>query len=245
MPKLVLLFIIAMVPGSKMGSSTTVPSASILAPDLVLEDFESYSAGDVPSVWDLQNSRQLIPITESLMNASENAFILEEHGNKFVRASTVDETFGLVLTNGNQFTWTLSEHPRLSWDWRAIRLPVGAREDQRSRNDTGGAIYVVFSFDFLGRPRSVKYTYSSAFPVDATILYDNIGIIVVGSKLDGVGAWQNVERDLYADYQRLFGKKPPEKPLAIVLWTDSDTMHDLSVIDFDNVALLGQIGVEE
>jgi len=40
------------------------------------------------------------------------------------------------------FDWDLHTHPRIAWDWRALRLPPGAQEDQNSRNDTGAGLYV-------------------------------------------------------------------------------------------------------
>jgi hypothetical protein len=213
--------------------------------EVILEDFESYSVGGVPSKWETdKNWKTLIPITPLLMRESRSFFIHEETGNKFVRASTVDDTFGMVLSNGKQFKWNLPDHPRISWDWRAVQLPEGAREDKSKKNDTGGAVYVVFSVDLIGRPRSLKYTYSSTLPVGTTTEYGALNVLVVGSGLDNIGEWQHVERDLYADYTRLFGKTPPNGPLAIVLWGDSDTMDDRSVVDFDNVTLHGQIGTE-
>ena len=176
------------------------------------------------------------------MRESSSAFVQKEADNKFVRTSTFDETFGMIITNGVQFEWNLSDHPRIAWDWRAIALPEGAREDQTRMNDTGGAVYVVFSIDLIKRPRSIKYTYSTNLPVGTITRYGKLGAITVDSGLDETGEWRHVERDLYADYQRLFGQRPPEGPLAIMLWGDSDSTHDRSIIDFDNVMLLGQIG---
>lgn len=227
-----------------VGLSFLVVPAAYALQSIVLDDFESYEEGGVPSKWESNNGKTLFPITPALMNDSESFFIREENGNKFVRAITVDNAFRMILTNGNQFEWRLPDHPRISWDWRAIELPEGAREDTGKKNDTGGAVYVVFSKDFIGRPRIIKYTYSSTLPLGTTKSYGQLKVLVIASAMDGIGEWQHVERDLYADYQRLFGKTPPDEPLAIFLWSDSDTMHDRATVDFDNIALLGQTGVE-
>jgi hypothetical protein len=69
-------------------------------------------------------------------------------------------------------------------------------------------------------------------------------VLVVASGLEGIGEWKHVERDLYADYVLLHGKTPPERPLAIFLWSDSDTMNSKAIVDYNNITLLGQIGVE-
>jgi hypothetical protein len=211
---------------------------------LDLDNFESYPEGGVPSRWQTNHDRTLIPITPDVMRDVESFIIFEEGSNKFVRATTIDQAFRLILTNANQFDWNLMEYPRIAWDWRAIYLPQNAREDDDRTNDTGGAVYVTFSNDFIGRPVSIKYTYSSTLPVGSTASYGPLKVIVVASALDDIGEWKHVERDLIADYQLLFGKTPPHRPLAIMLWSDSDTMNDHAIIDFDNVMLLGQIGEE-
>ncbi len=220
------------------------PPAALARQNIVLDDFESYEEGGVPSKWETTSGKTLISITPALMRDSESFFIREENGNKFVRASTADDAFRIILTNGKQFDWKLSDHPQISWDWRAIKLPAGAREDKDKTNDTGGAVYVVFSTDFIGRPRSIKYTYSSTLPVETTTSYGPLKVLVIASGLDGIGNWSHVKRDLYADYQRLFGKMPPDEPLAILLWSDSDTMDDTAIVDYDNIILHGQIGIE-
>jgi len=214
------------------------------AQNIILDDFESYSIGGVPDLWDTNRGKTLIPITPELMRDVESFYILEEDGNQFVRAATLDQAFRMILTNGDQMNWHLPTHPRIAWDWRAIELPEGANEKTDSKNDTGGAVYVIFSKDFLGRPRGIKYTYSSTLPVGTRASYGPLKILVLASGIDGIGEWQHVERDLYADYQMLHGKTPPDKPLAIFLWSDSDTMNSRATVDYDNITLLGQVGVE-
>lgn len=220
-----------------------VPSAFAYQ-NLVLDDFESYPEGGVPSRWYVNHGKKLIPITTQAMSDVESFFILEEGGNKFVRATTIDQAMRIIFANGDQFEWSLRKHPKLAWDWRAISLPEGAAEHTDRHNDTGGAVYVVFSSDFLGRPRSIKYTYSTTLPVGTRASYGSLKVLVVASALDGIGKWLHIERDMYADYQQLFGKTPPDNPLAIFLWSDSDTMNDRAIVDFDNVTLLGQVGRE-
>jgi Protein of unknown function (DUF3047) len=216
----------------------------VRAQNILLDDFEGYSVGGVPDRWHTNRGKTLIPITPELMRDVESFYILEEDGNQFVRAATVDQAFRMILSNGDQMDWSLPDHPRIAWDWRAIELPEGAHEDTDKANDTGGAVYVIFSKDFLGRPRGIKYTYSSTLPVGTRASYGPLKVLVVASGLDGIGSWRHEERDLYADYQLLHGKTPPNRPIAIFLWGDSDTMNGRSMVDYDNVILLGQVGVE-
>ncbi len=222
--------------------SATPSETSSIGKEILLEDFESYPVGGVPTRWKTNKDRSLIPITPELMIERENSFVRQEAGNRFVRIATIDQAFRLTLSNGEQYDWDVRENSRIRWDWRAMELPEGAREDKRNSNDTGAAFYVTFSTDWLGRPRSIKYTYSSTLPVGSTASYGVLKVLVVASAPEnGTGEWMTIERDVVEDYKMLFGKSPANRPEMIMLWSDSDTKNSTAVADFDNIILLGQV----
>src|SRR5690625_7612951 len=94
--------------------------------------------------------------------------------------------------------------------------------NEASNNDTGAAVYVTFDTDWLGRPRSIKYTYSSTLPVGTVVRFGPLRVIVTDTGADGIGDWRQVDRDVVRDYQQVFGGDPPDRPLSITLWRDSD-----------------------
>ncbi len=94
------------------------------------------------------------------------------------------------------------------------------------------------SKDWPGRPRSIKYTYSSTLPVGTTASYGALRVIVVASAADGLGDWIRIERDVVADYRRVFRRDPPNLPVFITLWGDSDNTGGVSDVYFDDIALL-------
>jgi len=55
-----------------------------------------------------------------------------------------------------------------------------------------------------------------------------------------MGIWKTVTRDLVADYKKVFGEDPPDKPLFIRLWSDSNNTKSQSSADFDNIMLLAR-----
>jgi len=57
---------------------------------------------------------------------------------------------------------------------------------------------------------------------------------------DGTGRWISYERNVADDYRLLFGKNPPNEPVAIMLWSDSDTVNSTAEVDFDDVMLLSK-----
>lgn len=204
--------------------------------EVILDDFESDTPGKWPSRWRFLASRdrEFRPLG-SIMNENEKFYVVAERGNKFVRGYTKGEAQRISLPSSS-LQWSLSHYPVLSWDWRALQLPEGASED--TLNDVGGAVYVSFSrTDWLGRPLSIKYTYSSSLPVGTTISTGNVKIIVASSGADGKGRWIGIERDVVADYRRVFGGEPPDEPYTITLWSDSDDTRSIGEVDFDNFKL--------
>lgn len=204
---------------------------------VVLEDFEADTPGELPEKWRFLSSReQSFKPLDSYMKPTEKFTVLAEQGNKFVRAFTQGEAQRISLPN-SRVDWSLSEYPILSWEWRARQLPEGAREDKV--NDSGGAVYVSFAKkDWLGRPLSIKYVYSSTLPVGTVVSTGNVKVIVASSGTDGTGKWIKVLRDVTEDYRRVFGGNPPDEPFTITLWSDSDTTGSIAEVDFDNIALM-------
>lgn len=154
----------------------------------------------------------------------------------FLRGRTQGEAMWISRPNGHGYHWNLESHPRLSWRWRAHSLPQGARETSRKANDAGAALYVIFSRDFFGRPRAIKYTWSSSLPEGTVADYGRLKVLVVASGLQP--GWHGIERDVAADYRTLFDRHPPDEPVALAVWSDSDSTGDEARVDFDDIELL-------
>ena len=205
--------------------------------DTIVEDFQGYANGDSPYTWQRVEGRRLIDVPEKLDRDDDYFEIVEEGTNRFARAFVDNESTQIVRTNDKRLNWTLDLHPYLRWSWRAIELPEGADESRRETNDTGAAVYVTFSRDLLGRPKSIKYAYSSTLPVDTIVRYGRVVIIVASSGIDGTGRWLNVSRDVASDYRLAFGDSPPNRPVSITLWSDTDNTRTRAIADFDNLTL--------
>lgn len=205
---------------------------------MLVDDFEGYTTGKHPSRWQFFTSKEDFKPLGAFMEDDERFYIVAEAGNKFVRAYTKGEAQRITLGNEEHgLGWSLATHPRLQWKWRALQLPVGAREDKV--NDSGGAVYVSFGEkDWLGRPYSLKYVYSTTMPVGTVVSSGNVKVVVVSSGTEGFGKWLTVERDVAADYRRLFDRQPPDAPFSITLWSDSDNTKSVGEVDFDNIRLL-------
>lgn len=174
------------------------------------------------------------------MTERKNVYVRSENGNQFARISTDGRALRVVMSRKNGLNWNLDKRPILQWKWRAKALPEGANEKKKEKaNDTGGALYVTFGTDWLGRPKSIKYTYSSTLPVGTTVDYGVLKVLVVASKAEqGTKRWITHERNVIEDYKRLFGDSPDKTPNAVTIWSDSNTTNSVGIIDFDDILFL-------
>jgi len=205
----------------------------------LVEDFEADTLGGAPARWRGTSSRELVPLPKQI-DKRKSVYVRSDGNNQFARIYTDGKAFRVAFAlKKNNLNWSLSKRPILQWKWRAEELPDGGNEKYDSSNDTGGAVYVTFSTDWLGRPKSIKYTYSSTLPVGTTVDYGVLKVLVVASeKEQGLGEWIRHERNVVEDYKNLFGKSPDDTPLGIMIWGDSDTLKETSKVDFDDLLLL-------
>ena len=227
------------------GAGVVVPAHAQEAPSVqavVIDDFEGYEVNAVPSTWRyVAPSGREVPAVRAL-EKDELFHVRREQGNQYLEVKTVNESIRFSRTKKGTLSWNVREYPILRWRWRAHHLPEGANE--REKNDAGGAIYVTFDTDWLGRPKSIKYTYSSSLPIGTVVDFGKLYVIVVDSEPEsGTGEWQTVRRNLMDDYRRIFGGRPPARPLSITIWSDSDTTGDRAKVDFDDIEVLpGEAG---
>ena len=204
---------------------------------IVVDDFEDDELGAFPDGWVFVTEGEEIQSYEQTRESGEIVKVIREDGNRFVRLITKNEALRYTKRNGVDFDWNLEAHPRLKWQWRALELPEGASE--KGKNDTGGAVYVTFGEDWLGRPKSIKYTYSSSLPVGTVVSFGPLKVIVVDSAVEPRhGEWQQVQRNVVNDYRQVFGGDPPNRPVSITIWSDSDTTGDTAKVDIDDLKLL-------
>lgn len=216
---------------------------SVAQEPVVFEDFEHYNVGDTPYEWSTNKGRSLIPASPETMNDRHRYRILWEEGRKFVRAEMRNYAYRLIRLNENPQRWNLDTHPVIQWDWRVHRVPAGAREDDRKKNDSAAAVYVTFGRDWLGRPKSIKYSFSSTLPVGTVLSDGQLRVLIVGSATsDPLGEWKTIRRNVVEDYRHVFGGSPgSNRPVGITLFSDADDVaDDTSRVDFDEVIFFAE-----
>ena len=193
---------------------------------VLIDGFENSAPGSFPLTWKAWRGDDDL--------ARKMYTIREEDGNRYLHAA--DDGSSIIIRK-QLSDWDANEYPVLSWRWRAKVLPVNGDERIGSRNDSSVAVYVVLDQNFIGVPKTLKYVWSTTLPVGTHHRRDGIGrphVIVLESGSEKLGEWVEESVDVYADYVRIFGKKPPRKAVGIGILTDGNATRTDSKGDYDD-----------
>jgi len=144
-----------------------------------------------------------------------------------IEGSTVLQARSAASASGlyRQVEVDLTQTPVLHWSWKTDTLLQGNDEHTRAGDDYPARIYVVFSGGaFFWRTRAINYVWSSHQPQGSqwpNAFTGNARMIAVSAGKQGLGEWQHLQRDVRADYRRLFGSDPGRVD-AVAIMTDTD-----------------------
>ena len=203
----------------------------------VLDDFDRSPVGALPEGWVYVTGQGDVEAPDFVDDEARRFRVMGDTGaNRVLRLTTRGRPHRLtrLVNQTGAPRWDLDDAPTLSWRWRARALPPGAREDRRDLNDAGAAIYVTFGRDLIGRPRQIKYTYSSTLPVGTSLRQGALRVLVVSSGAQPTGGWVAVSRDVRADYAMLFGGVPRD-PVGLTVWSDTDDTRATDDVDLDDL----------
>lgn len=195
---------------------------------VIIDDFESSPSGRFPAGW------KWLPRDE---DKEKLYVVVEENGNRYLKAK--DRGASVII--GRQFRWNVHRYPYLSWRWRVHSLPPGGDERYTRTNDSAAGVYVTFSRNFLGIPKSIKYVWSTTLPVGMTTRRSGIGrpwVVVARSGTGGLKKWHKETFNVLEAYRKIFGQDPPQDALAIGVLTDANSTHSYAEADYDDFMLL-------
>jgi hypothetical protein len=112
----------------------------------------------------------------------------------------------------------------LRWKWK-VAEPLGNRaEKTKAGDDYSARVYVIFPGMFFWQTKAINYVWSNRLPKEESFpnpYTGNAMMVVVESGTEKAGTWISEQRDVLADYRRLFGGEP-RKLGAIAIMTDTD-----------------------
>jgi hypothetical protein len=190
------------------------------------------SPADAPEGW--------LPLKINAKKAPTIYRLVDEGGKPVVHARAQASASGLY----RKPDFSLAERPTARWSWKVDGLIAGADNSKARREDS--PVRIVFAFEGdksklpakdqavlkLARKLSgqdlpyatLMYIWSNAAPVDTIIANPHtrrIQMVVASSGADGVGAWQQLSRNVVADFRRAFNEEPG-RLLGFGLLSDTD-----------------------
>lgn len=145
---------------------------------------------------------------------------VQEDGKTVVKAHSVASASGLfkdVKLDPTRFRY-------LHWSWKINATIKNGNERTKSGDDYAARVYVVFPGRFFWQTKAINYIWANRLAKEESIpnaFTGNAMMLAVESGSDKSGIWVTEERDVLADYRRLFGEKPREIG-AIAIMTDTD-----------------------
>ncbi|KAA0895146.1 DUF3047 domain-containing protein [Oryzomonas rubra] len=146
--------------------------------------------------------------------------LVQDAGRTVVKAASRGTASGLfkkVKLDPEQFRY-------LRWSWKVGGIVKNGDETTKNGDDHAARIYVVFSSRLFWRTKAINYIWANRLAKGDAIpnaFTSHAMMLAVESGPERVGHWINEERDILADYRRLFGGEPHEID-AIAIMTDTD-----------------------
>ncbi|MGB2705294.1 MAG: DUF3047 domain-containing protein [Candidatus Omnitrophota bacterium] len=162
-----------------------------------------------------------------------------EKGNalSYVRAKSEKAASALYY----KIKLNVKKRPRISWRWRVDKFPertLPERIENKKEEDFAARVYVIFPAAFFTRSKCIEYIWAQTLPVGTcgqSGYSKNIKVMVLAK--GGADAWHSEERDIVADYVKLFGKEPRLNVGAIAFMTDADSTGTYADAVYDEIKI--------
>ena len=162
---------------------------------VVIADFSSaVVAGGVPAGWELSEK-----------SGKADLAVVKDEGVSAVRFRSAATSFSLQ----KKVKVALKEFPMLTWEWKVTALPVGGDFRKSETDDQAAQLFIAFS-----KTKAIVYVWSSTvqkgqMASTSPAPFMNVKVVVVQSGPEKLGKWVSERRNVYQDYKKLFGSKPP------------------------------------
>lgn len=133
--------------------------------------------------------------------------------------------------------------PRLSWEWRVQEFPSrdgDAMPVNKSEDDFSLRVYAIFQGALPWRRQVIQYVWDESIPEGYFQDSPHTGqvkmLVVESGRRDDAG-WVREERDLTADYEKIFGKVPDCPLTAIGIMSDADNTQTRTHAQLKNLGI--------
>jgi len=121
-------------------------------------------------------------------------------------------------------------------------VATNGSERELSRFDHAARVFVAFD-TLVGPPRTLNYLWANVEPPGTILEHPKSGraqLIVVESGNGKAGRWLAEERDLTADWKRVFPDKMVPKVVGVGMMTDGDSLGQTLTGGYADLQLIGK-----
>jgi hypothetical protein len=203
---------------------------------VVLEDFSSTAPGRLPMDWGSWRPKdQKKPKLYQVEGADRHRYLAAQ-----------DTGHSVIL--GKFSYWNPREFPIMTWCWRVDALPLGGDERYNDTNDSAAGLYVVFSRNWLGVPKQLKYVWSSTLPVGTVGRRNMIArpwFFVLESGQQNLGRWVFEQVNLEAHHRLKLGGKPADRTISLGILTDANSTRSYAEAYYADLRVWKREALEE
>ena len=146
--------------------------------------------------------------------------LIRDNDRTVVKATSQAAASGLV----KKIVFDPHKYRYLRWSWKIDHTVAGGDEKTKVGDDYAARIYVVFAGKYFWQTKAINYIWANHLKTGDSLpnAYTASAMMVaVQSGPSNSGQWLVEQRDIFADYQKLFGSAPGEAN-AIAIMTDTD-----------------------
>ena len=161
-----------------------------------------------------------------------------EGTNYFLHAAADNSCSGLTT----KLDLAPAEKLKLRWRWRITGVATNGSERELKKFDHAARVFVAFD-TFIGPPRTLNYMWANVEKPGTVLVHPKSGraqIFVLESGNAKVDQWISEERDVTADWKKVFPDRPMPKIVGFGVMTDSDSLGKRLTGDYADIELLGE-----
>lgn len=203
---------------------------------------------DLPEHWE--------PLIFAGIDRHTRYALIQDNGRTVIQAHSDNAASGLVRylrVDPTRFAW-------MQWDWKIDRVIAGGDVTRKEGDDYAARIYVAFAFEpdkagwwqrvrnrsariLTGREvpgTTLNYIWATRAPQETIVpnpFAPETMMIVLRSGNAAGGLWVTEKRNLLEDYERAFGRTPPEI-IGIGLMTDTDNTGEEATAYYGDIRLI-------
>jgi hypothetical protein len=161
--------------------------------------------------------------------------IVQEDGRSVVKAHAKDAASGI----SKKLSFDPHRYRYLKWNWKVAGTIATGNERTKQGDDYAARVYVVFPGRFFWQMRAINYIWANKLPKGEFVpnaFTANAMLLAVQSGPTMAGQWVSEQRDILADYRRMFGEDPPLAG-AVAIMTDTDNTGAEATAWYGEIAL--------